>query len=109
MPKKILLIALINLLFLSAGLSAHSPDLASIEGRIQTAGPSIYMEGSHELLDAEGETVARLSGLEHKVELAEYEGKWVKVCGEWRPTVEGGGQIMEVRYVTATESVPSQP
>lgn len=79
----------------------------SIEGRIAPAGPSIYMEGSHELLDRSGKVIARLSGLKANFDLSAHEGQWVKVLGDWRPTVEAGGKIFEVTGVTAPESPPS--
>jgi hypothetical protein len=70
-----------------------------IEGRVRPAGPSIYMEGSHELVDAEDKLLARLSGMRYEVDLSPYDGQYVKLTGEWRPTVEEGGKIFEVRSV----------
>lgn len=76
----------------------HQTD-ASLEGRLSAAGPSIYMEGSHELRDASGKVIARLSGLKADLDLQSYEGEWVKVTGAWRPTVEAGGKIFEAASI----------
>jgi hypothetical protein len=78
-------------------LPTWAEEASVIEGRIQDAGPSIYMEGSHELVDSQGVLVARLSGMKHDVDLNAYKGEWVQLTGEWRPTVEAGGKIFEVR------------
>lgn len=74
---------------------------STLEGRIAPAGPSIYMEGSHELHDASGKAIARISGLKAELDLHRYEGQWVKVSGNWRPTVEAGGKILEVTSLEA--------
>jgi hypothetical protein len=77
-----------------------------IEGRLQPAGPSIYMEGSYELVNSKGELLARLSGLRYKVDLSPYENRWVTLTGEWRPTVESGGKIFEVRSLEPSKAAP---
>ncbi len=101
-PARILIFLL---LLLFSPVWADSKDCQcsanSLEGRIQPAGPSIYMEGSHELFDDAGKSVARLSGLEHEIDLTAYDGRQVKLTGAWRPTVEAGGKIFEVSAVEA--------
>lgn len=77
-----------------------------LEGMIQPAGPSIYMEGSHELVDADGELVARLSGQKSEIDLDAFQGDWVVVEGDWRPTVEAGGKLFEVRKIEIAVSTP---
>jgi hypothetical protein len=104
------LLLMLLLLLCPAGAEEKSCHASAnaLEGRIQAAGPSIYMEGSHELVDGTGELVARLSGLEHKVDLASYDGRQVKLFGSWRPTVEAGGKIFEVSRVEALATADGQ-
>lgn len=104
-PSQILAIVCALLLLLGGGVSAHQTG-TTLEGNLSAAGPSIYMEGSHELKDAEGELLARLSGREHEVDLNAFLGEWVKVSGEWKPTVEAGGKIFEVQSIEAAKQVP---
>lgn len=96
--RRIVLIWLL-VLFASAAGWADRPQMVSLEGLVQPAGPSIYMEGSHELHDSKGLLIARLSGKKHNLDLRPVENRWVKLCGEWRSTVEAGGTIFEVYSV----------
>lgn len=101
MPRtfRLHLVALFLLLTVAAFADDKKCAAASLEGKLQTAGPSIYMEGSHELVDSSGKTVARLSGMQNDVDLTTYDGQQVKLTGSWRPTVEAGGKIFEVSGV----------
>lgn len=99
--------ALLALLLFSAASAEEVSTV--IEGTVQAAGPSIYMEGSHELVNSQGELLARLSGRQFEVDLDCYKGKKVRLTGEWRPTVEAGGQIFEVRSVALPTDLPQAP
>lgn len=83
---------------------SQKTDQVSLEGRIAPAGPSIYMEGSHELHDGSGKVVARLSALGSGVDLQAHEGQWVKIQGAWKPTVEAGGKILEVTSLSPAKA-----
>jgi hypothetical protein len=99
---------LLMLLWLTTGslwAESHEP-LLTLQGRVQPAGPSIYMEGSHELVDSKGHLIARLSGARHEVDLAAVAGQWVSLRGCWRPTVEAGGRLFEVCEIERSEANP---
>lgn len=89
-------LTLLLVLFASVSVWADRAGMVSLEGQVQPAGPSIFMEGSHELHDSKGRLIARLSGKAHNVDLSKVEDEWVKLWGEWKPSVEAGGQIFEV-------------
>lgn len=92
-------ILLLTLLLGTLAWAEPETAVLHLEGRVQPAGPSIYMEGSHELVDAKGQLIARLSGAQNEISLADVEGQWVRLGGAWRPTVEAGGRIFEVSEV----------
>ena len=97
---------LIATIFATTAGWADRTRMVSLEGQVQPAGPSIYMQGSHELQDAKGKLIAHLSGREHNVDLSKAEDEWVKVWGEWKPTVEAGGQIFEVHSMALLSHAP---
>lgn len=82
----------------------------TLEGRVVPAGPSFYMEGSHLLVDSSGNEIARLSGLKAHLDLSNLEGRWLKIIGRWKPTVEADGKIFEVSGAkTSQEPSSSNP
>jgi len=70
------------------------------EGTIQRAGISIYMEGTHQLVTAEGQIVLLQSAV---INLDDYLDERVAVTGVARPTVEAGGTIVDVETVERLE------
>lgn len=76
----------------------------SYSGTVQTAGISIYMEGTHRLSLSDGKFILLESD---SVDLNGYVGEDAKVFGSIRPTVEGGGMIMRVDTITLLESSSS--
>lgn len=102
-----ILILLALLIFAPGTAWAEKEQAATtLEGRVQPAGPSIYMEGSHELVDANGKQIARLSGSCEEVDLASVEGRWVRVTGAWQPTIEAGGRIFVVSGIAELAKNP---
>lgn len=100
------LLMLIVTIFATTTSWADRSRMVSLEGQVQPASPSIYMQSSHELQDAKGKLIAHLSGHEHNVDLSKVEDEWVKVWGEWKPTVEAGGQIFEVHSMALLSHAP---
>jgi hypothetical protein len=68
----------------------------SATGVVKALGPSIHMQGTHQLVE-EGRTVALLQS--KAVDLTKFEGKRVTVFGKAEPTVEGKQTIVTVSRV----------
>lgn len=66
----------------------------ALTGTVMPAGPSVYMEGTHQLLDEEGELLALLKS--DKIDLEYFEGARVEIEGEAVKTVEGRQRLVEV-------------
>jgi hypothetical protein len=60
---------------------------------------SIFMQGSHQLLDDKGERVALLQAGSDGVDLSAYLGQKVEVRGAASPSVEGGATFLNVESV----------
>lgn len=73
--------------------SIRETNNVSYTGTVQTAGISIYMEGTHRLSLQDGKFILLESDA---VDLNGYVGEEAKVLGSIRPTVEAGGMIMRV-------------
>jgi len=69
-------------------------------GRIQPAGVSIFMEGTHRLILPDGRFILLQS---ETVDLNGYVGEEAEVTGAVRPTVEQGGTIMRVEQIRLLE------
>ena len=59
-------------------------------------GMSIFMQGSHKLVDENGETIVILQSSNDKIKLKSFEGKKVTAQGSAEDTVEAGGRILNV-------------
>lgn len=68
-------------------------------GYIKELGPSIYMQGTHVLVDREGKLVCLLQARDGSLDLGEHMKTRVAVVGVMGKTVEGDAQIMDVRLV----------
>ncbi|MBM4429285.1 MAG: hypothetical protein FJ026_02930 [Chloroflexi bacterium] len=68
-------------------------------GYIKELGPSIYMQGSHVLMDREGQIICLLATGEGGPDLDRYMSGRVVVIGFMDKTVEGDAQIMTVQSV----------
>lgn len=75
--------------------------MESYSGKVEPMGMSIFMQGSHQLVDDKGNMVVILNGGEG-VDLNKFSGKRVKVSGTIEDTVEAGGKILNV---TTVESI----
>lgn len=69
----------------------------SLSGKVLPLGPSIYMQGTHKLIDEDGEMIAVLKVRDDKLKLAE--GHQVEVFGKITKTVEGEMILMEVESI----------
>lgn len=72
-------------------------DWESYTGTITPLGPSIYMQGSHQLVDENGETILLLEARDDKLEVAS--GMEAEVQGPVEKTVEGNQRIMMVEKI----------
>lgn len=84
---------------------SQAPDrLALRRGFIKELGVSIYMQGTHVLVDREGKMIcllqAKKSGIDLDAQMMKGE---VTVIGVMNRTVEGNAQIMEVELVEAAK------
>jgi hypothetical protein len=68
-------------------------------GYIKELGPSIYMQGTHVLVDRENKLICLLSAAKSGLDLDAYMTSKVVVFGVITKTVEGDAQIMEVEQV----------
>jgi hypothetical protein len=69
----------------------------SIFGKIVPLEASVYMQGTHRLVDDNGNTLVLLNAKDDKLKLSE--GMKVEVSGVVRKTLEGDAEIMEVELV----------
>lgn len=83
--------------------SADPHRLSRRTGYIKELGPSIYMQGTHVLVDREGKPICLLSVAKSGLDLDAYMTGKVVVFGVMTKTVEGDAQIMEVEQVERAE------
>ena len=84
----------------SASASSAAARIATVEGMLQKAGVSIFMEGSHRLQMDDGTFLLLKSSM---LRLDEYVDQRVIVTGSVQPTVEAGGMIMDVESVVEAD------
>jgi hypothetical protein len=82
---------------ISIGKEANA--VAKFQGTVQELGMSIFMQGSHQLLDDKGDRVALLQAASDSVDLGAYLGSKVEVSGSATPSVEGGATFLQVDSV----------
>lgn len=70
--------------------------MESYTGKVQAMGMSMFMQGSHELVDDKGNMIVLLQAATDQVNLKSFEGKKAKVSGTTEDTVEAGGKIVSV-------------
>lgn len=70
--------------------------MQTFQGTIQELGFSIFMQGSHKLLDSQEELVALLQAGSEDIDLNEYLGVRVEVGGTASPSVEGNSTFVNV-------------
>jgi len=73
--------------------------MAKFVGIVQELGMSIFMQGSHQLLDDKGERVALLQAGSDSIDLGAYVGQKVELSGAASPSVEGGATFVNVESV----------
>jgi len=73
--------------------------MSSYTGTVKPMGMSIFMQGSHQLVDDKGEMIVILQVENGEVNLDSFVNKKVKVEGEAGDTVEAGGTILKVTSV----------
>ncbi len=74
--------------------------MATFQGTVEELGISIFMQGTHKLVDDDGSQVALLQSGSDSVDLNAYLGQKVKVSGSATPSVEGGSTFVTVESVT---------
>lgn len=72
--------------------------METLTGKIEPMGMSMFMQGSHQLLDDRGDVMVLLQAGDG-VDLNKFSGKKAKVSGSVEGTVEAGGKIMTVSKV----------
>lgn len=72
--------------------------MESYTGKVEPMGMSMFMQGSHQLVDDKGNMIVILSAGDG-IDLNKYTNKKVKVSGTTADTVEAGGKIMTVSKV----------
>lgn len=75
--------------------------MKSYTGKVEPMGMSIFMQGTHQLVDDSGEMVVILQAENGKIDLNKFVNKKVKVSGNEEPTVEAGGSILTVTSIDA--------
>ena len=73
--------------------------MAQFQGIVEELGMSIFMQGSHQLMDEKGQRVALLQATSDSVDLSAYVGQKVEVSGTATPSVEGGATFVNVDSV----------
>lgn len=71
--------------------------MQNFTGTVEPMGMSIFMQGSHQLVDDQGEVIVLLQSSDQ--DLDQYSQKKVKVSGRLSDTVEAGGQILDVTSI----------
>jgi len=74
--------------------------MKTFEGIVEELGMSIFMQGTHKLVDGKGELVALLQSGSDSLDLNSYLGQKVKVSGASEPSVEGGATFVTVQSVS---------
>lgn len=74
--------------------------MATFQGTIEELGMSIFMQGTHKLVDDKEELVALLQSGSDSLDLNSYLGQKVKVTGSAAPSVEGGSTFVTVDSVS---------
>ncbi len=74
--------------------------MAKLQGTIEELGISIFMQGTHKLVDDSGELVALLQSGSESLDLNTYLGQKVEVDGESAPSVEGNSTFLTVESVS---------
>jgi hypothetical protein len=102
---RLLSYALVTLLVATTAVTAEPPPrnketkkMDSYTGTIKPMGMSIFMQGSHQLVDGDGEMIVILQS-DGDVNLQKFENKKVKVSGTASDTVEAGGKILNVSSI----------
>ena len=72
-------------------------------GYVKEAGISIYMQGTHVLVDREGQVICVLASVEGGPDLDKQMPAKVAVIGIMEKTVEGNAQIMRVQSVESAK------
>ena len=75
--------------------------MKSYTGKIQPMGMSIFMQGTHQLVDDSGDMLVILQTEDSAIDLNKFVGKKVTVTGQEASTVETGGSILTVTSVEA--------
>lgn len=73
--------------------------MESFTGKVEQMGMSIFMQGSHKLVDDKGETIVILQSSKKEIDLQSFEGQKVTVQGTAEDTVEAGGRILNVESI----------
>jgi hypothetical protein len=73
--------------------------MKSYTGKVQPMGMSIFMQGSHQLVDESGEMLVILQTENGKIDLNKFVNKTVKVSGNEEPAVEAGGSVLTVTSI----------
>lgn len=73
--------------------------MASFKGTVKPMGMSIFMQGTHQLVDDGGGTVALLQS--SSVDIDSFLNKKVEATGKSEPTVEGNGTMLTVESMKA--------
>jgi hypothetical protein len=75
--------------------------MAKFTGTVQELGFSIFMQGSHQLVDDKGERIALLGAGSDSVDLNAFLGKKVEVSGSAEDSVEAGATFVSVDSIKA--------
>jgi hypothetical protein len=86
-----------SLITLSGGAALAATE--TWRGRVEVAGMSISMQGTHQLVDETGNVVLLLSAARPSVRLAPFVGKWAVVVGDVQPAVTGSARHMNVERI----------
>lgn len=73
--------------------------MEKFQGTIEELGMSIFMQGSHQLVGADGKLIALLQSA-GDIDLNAYLSKKVEVSGSSSPSVEGGSIIVSVSSIS---------
>lgn len=101
-----IILGLILLIFLPVTAEQDGPKesaketktMKSYSGKVEPMGMSMFMQGSHQLVDDKGDMIFILQA-GGEVNLSKFEGKNVTVEGTVEDTVEAGGKLMTVESI----------